>query len=141
LPRQLVRRWNRREVQPTSEPLRGQYTASRPILVIASGLEARYIGLEADGPSGAMLTFVNGRRAVAGKAAVTLSGAALMAELRAQRAIDFYLTGQRLGHLRRYAAAGLDLFPRGTYPVPPDSYGSLRCFIVPRSEKAGNPNS
>lgn len=107
---------------------------------IASGLEARYIGLEADGPNGAMLTFVNGRRAVAGKAAVTLSGAALLAELRAQRAIDFYLTGQRLGDLRRYAAAGLDLFPRGTYPVPPDSYGSQRCFIVPRSEKAGNPN-
>src|SRR5688500_10551806 len=110
-------------------------TASAPIenathIRIASGLEARYVGLEADGPSGAMLTFVNGRRAVAGKAAVTSSGTALMAELRAQRAIDFYLTGQRLGDLRRYAAAGLDLFPRGTYPVPPDSYGSRRCFIV-----------
>ena len=62
----------------------------------ASGLEARYIGVEADGPTAAMLAFVNGRRAVAGKPPVNLSGSALVAEFRTQRAIDFYLTGQRL---------------------------------------------
>ena len=106
----------------------------------ASGLEARYIETEVDGPNAAMLTFVNTRRAVGGKAAVNLTGAALLAEFRMQRAIDFYLTGQRLGDLRRYAAAGSDLFPTGKYPVFPDPYGANKCFIVPLSEKTGNPN-
>jgi hypothetical protein len=106
----------------------------------ASGLEAQYIVVEADGPNAAMLTFVNARRAVGGKAAVNLTGAALTAEFRLQRAIDFYLTGQRLGDLRRYAVAGTNLFPTGKYPVFPDPYGSATCFIVPLSEKTGNPN-
>ena len=106
----------------------------------ASGLEAQYIVTEADGPNDAMLTFVNARRAVGGKAAVSLTGAELLTEFRQQRAIDFYLTGQRLGDLRRYAAAGTDLFPTGKYPVFPDPYGSAKCFIVPLSEKTGNPN-
>jgi hypothetical protein len=106
----------------------------------ASGLEARYIGVEADGPGVAMLAFVNTRRAVGGKPPVDVSGDALLAEFRAQRALDFYLTGQRLGDLRRYAAAGIDLFPVGKYPTLPESYGSMHCFIVPRSEKATNPN-
>ncbi len=106
----------------------------------ASALEARYIETEVDGANAAMLTFVNARRAVGGKAAVVLAGPALLAEFRAQRAIDFYLTGQRLGDLRRYAAAGTDLFPTGKYPVFPDPYGSNKCFLVPLSEKTGNPN-
>jgi hypothetical protein len=120
-------------------------TAPAPIEVgthvrFASGLEARYIGVEVDGPTPAMLTFVNARRAGAGKPPVTLSGAALLAEFRTQRALDFYLTGQRLGDLRRYARAGTDLFPTGKFPVLADRYGTMHCFIVPRSEKAGNPN-
>ena len=106
----------------------------------ASGLEARYIGIEADGPTAAMLTFVNTRRAVVGKAPVSVTGAALLTEFRQQRAYDFYLTGQRLGDLRRYAAAGVDLFPTGKYPVFPDPYGANKCFLVPQSEKSGNPN-
>ncbi|MEO7520587.1 MAG: hypothetical protein ABIW79_02100, partial [Gemmatimonas sp.] len=106
----------------------------------ASGLEARYIVVEADGPNTAMLAFVNARRAIASKAPLNLSGSALVSEFRMQRAIDFYLTGQRLGDLRRYAAAGTDLFPTGNFPVGPDSYGSMHCFIVPRSEKTGNPH-
>jgi hypothetical protein len=105
----------------------------------ASGLEARYIGVEADGPNAAMLTFVNARRAVAGKTPVNLTGAELLAEFRVQRSLDFYLTGQRLGDLRRYAAAGTNLFPTGKYPVFPDPYGSATCFVVPQSEKSGNP--
>ena len=46
----------------------------------------------------------------------------------------------RLGDLRRYAEAGNDLFPTGKYPLFNDSYGTAKCFIVPLSEKAGNPN-
>src|SRR6185295_14777967 len=107
---------------------------------MASGLEARYVIAEVDGPVQATLDFVNTRRAVGGQAAVSLTGAALTTELRDQRARDFYLTGQRLGDLRRYAKAGTDLFPTGKYPVFPDPYGTSKCFIVPLSEKAGNPN-
>ena len=106
----------------------------------ASGLEARYIVVEAGGPTAEMLTFVNARRAVAGKAPVSLTDSQLVAEFRTQRALDFYLTGQRLGDLRRYAEAGTDLFPTGKYPTLSDSYGTMHCFIVPRSEKLGNPN-
>jgi hypothetical protein len=57
-----------------------------------------------------------------------------------QRALDFYMTGQRLGDLRRYLASGTDLFPKGRIPFAPDNYGTMHCFVVPRSEKAGNPN-
>jgi len=106
----------------------------------ATGLEAQYMLAETDGPTPATLTFVNQRRAVGGQGAVALTGAALMTELADQRASDFYLTGQRLGDLRRYLKAGNDLFPTGKYPVFNDSYGTLKCLIVPLSEKAGNPN-
>ncbi|MFL5488792.1 MAG: hypothetical protein ACJ8AJ_09950 [Gemmatimonadaceae bacterium] len=106
----------------------------------ATGLEAQYVLAETDGPTAATLTFVNQRRAAGGQGAVALTGAALMAELAEQRARDFYLTGQRLGDLRRYDKAGTDMFPKGKYPVFNDSYGALKCMIVPLSEKAGNPN-
>jgi hypothetical protein len=106
----------------------------------ATGLEAQYDLAEADGPTQATLDFVNARRAVGGEAPVTLSSAGLMAELAEQRARDFYLTGQRLGDLRRYAAAGTDLFPKGLYPLFNDTYGDAKCMIVPLSEKTGNPN-
>jgi starch-binding outer membrane protein, SusD/RagB family len=106
----------------------------------ASGLEARYIVVEADGPTTAMLAFVNARRAVVGQEPLALTGSALVAEFRTQRALDFYLTGQRLGDLRRYAEAGTDLFPKGKYPTSPELYGAMHCFIVPQSEKARNPN-
>ena len=101
----------------------------------ASGLEARYIRVETDGPNAAMLTFVNERRATAGKPPVNLSAAALLREFRVQRAMDFYLTGQRLGDLRRYKEAGTDLFPSGKFPVGSDSYGSMHCFVVPLNQK------
>ena len=106
----------------------------------ATGLEAQYVMAETDGPTPATLNFVNQRRAVGGQGAVALTGAALMTELADQRARDFYLTGQRLGDLRRYAKAGNDMFPTGLYPLFNDSYGALKCMIVPLSEKAGNPN-
>ena len=106
----------------------------------ASGLEARYIGIEADGPNAAMLSFVNARRAVASKPPVDLAESELLAEFRRQRSRDFFLTGQRLGDLRRYAAAGTDLFPTGQFPVRPVDYGTQHCFLVPANEKTGNPN-
>jgi hypothetical protein len=109
-------------------------------ILFATGLEATYILAEADGPTASTLSFVNERRAVGGEGSVSLSGDELMAELREQRARDFFLTGQRLGDLRRYAEAGIDLFPSGAYPTGAGVYGDLKCFLVPRSEKTGNPN-
>jgi starch-binding outer membrane protein, SusD/RagB family len=106
----------------------------------ATGLEAQYVLAEAAGPVSTTLDFVNQRRAVGAEPPVSLTGTALMTELAEQRARDFYLTGQRLGDLRRYAAAGNDMFPTGLYPLFNDSYGTLKCMIVPLSEKAGNPN-
>jgi len=107
----------------------------------ATGLEARYVVAEVQGATPATLAFVNERRAVGGKPAVNLSGNDLMAELRWQRAIDFYLTGQRLGDLRRYKAKlNLDLFPSGKFPVTADVYGNVTCYLVPLSEKSANPN-
>jgi hypothetical protein len=107
----------------------------------ATGLEAEYVVAEAQGPTAATLAFVNQRRAVGGKPAVDLTGDALMAELRNQRGLDFYLTGQRLGDLRRYKAKfGVDLFPKGKYPITDDVYGTAECFVVPLTEKNSNPN-
>lgn len=107
----------------------------------ATGLEARYVVAEVNGAIASTLAFVNERRAVGGKPAVNLSGNELMAELRTQRAIDFYLTGQRLGDLRRYKAkSGIDLFPTGKFPVTNDQYSSATCFVVPQTERNANPN-
>ena len=107
----------------------------------ATGLEARYVIAEANGAVASTLAFVNERRAVGGKPAVNLTGTELMAELRVQRSIDFYLTGQYLGDLRRYKAKlGIDLFPSGKFPVTADVYSAHTCFLVPIAEKNSNPN-
>jgi hypothetical protein len=123
--------WNASAIQPID---------ITTTIKFATGLEAQYVIAEADGATPATLTFVNARRAVGNQAPVSLTGAALIAELRDQRARDFFLTGQRLGDLRRYLKAGTDLFPKGKYPVFTDFYGDNKCFVVPLSEKAGNPN-
>ncbi len=107
----------------------------------ASALEARYIIAEANGPTATTLQFVNERRAVGGQPAVSLSGDALMEELREQRSRDFFMAVQRHGDLRRYLNLyGIDLFPTGTYPVGSEVYGDARCFIIPLSESGANPN-
>ncbi|MEO7367177.1 MAG: hypothetical protein ABIZ36_04420 [Gemmatimonadaceae bacterium] len=106
----------------------------------ATGLETQYDIAEADGAVASTLAFVNARRAVGNQAPVSLTGAALMAELREQRGRDFFLTGQRLGDLRRYLKANINLYPSGKYPVFTDFYGANTCMVVPRTEKAANPN-
>lgn len=111
---------------------------------IASGLEARYIIAEAQGPTQATLDFVNERRAAGLQGAVTLAGDELMAELREQRARDFYLDNHRLGDLRRYKKYyGIDLFPKGPYPGSTTGavYNeAVDCWPLPTSEINDNPN-
>jgi hypothetical protein len=111
---------------------------------IASGLEARYIIAEADGPTAATETFVNERRAAGLQAPVTLTGDALMAELRDQRSRDFYLDNHRLGDLRRYKKYyNVDLFPKGPYPGSTSGQiynETVDCWPLSRSELNENPN-
>lgn len=108
----------------------------------ASGLEARYIIAEAEGPTPATLALVNERRKVGGQEAFEGTGDALMAELRDQRRRDFFLDGHRLGDLRRYKATGVgDFFPKGAHPNPLfGDYEDATCFVIPLAEKIGNPN-
>lgn len=110
---------------------------------LASGLEARYIIAEAQGPTQATLDFVNERRAVGNQDPVNLSGAALMAELRDQRRRDFYLDGHRLGDLRRYMELyGINEFPTGPYPntTTGEVYVDRYCWPLSLAEINGNPN-
>lgn len=110
----------------------------------ASGLEARYIIAETNGPVTTTLDFVNERRAAGNQAAVSLSGDALMAELRDQRARDFYLANYRLGDLRRYKQFyGVNLFPTGAYPGSTTGQvynDDVDCWPLPRNEINDNPN-
>jgi len=111
---------------------------------VASGLEARYIVAEAQGPTAATNTFVNERRAAGLQAPVTLTGDALMAELRDQRSRDFYLDNHRLGDLRRYLKYyNVDLFPKGPYPGSTSGQiynETISCWPLPTNEINGNPN-
>lgn len=110
---------------------------------LASGLEAAYVLAETDGPVATTLTFVNQRRAAGLQPAVTLSGDALMAELREQRARDFFLDGRRLGDIRRYLEYNnIDFFPRGAYPgsTTGEAYGPQTCMPLTNNEIFGNPN-
>jgi hypothetical protein len=109
----------------------------------ASGLEARYVVAEAQGPTAATLALVNERRAVGNQSAVALSGDPLMAELRDQRRRDFYLDGRRLGDMRRYKKLyGVDLFVADKLPVSTtgQTYSTNSCWPIPQSEINGNPN-
>ncbi len=99
-------------------------------------------GAAGTGPEGTTLDFVNKRRAVGKQAAVTLTGAALMTELRDQRFRDLFMGGFRIGDLRRWKAQGVgDFFPKGTHPnAVLGEYGTAECFPLPLAEYIGNPN-
>ena len=109
---------------------------------LASGLEARYIVAEASGPTASTATLVAERRAFGRETAVTLTGDALMAELREQRRRDFYLSAKRLGDLRRYKAQGIgDFFPSGLHPNKEwGNYGKAECYIITQDEINANAN-
>lgn len=134
---------------PSYSVYNGSVTAPAPFapimaVRIASGLEARYIVAEAQGPTAATLVFVNERRAAGGQTAVVLAGDALMAELRDQRSRDFYLDNHRLGDLRRYKEFySVDLFPKGAYPGTTSGQiynEAVTCWPLPTNEIVGNPN-
>lgn len=119
---------------------------------IASGLEARYIRAEAEGPTAENIAFIESRRQIApgtdGTAAATepTTAANYYRNLRDQRRRDFYLDAHRLGDLRRYRTQYDDLesfsqFQQGLYPGSTTiEYADNYCFPVNAAELAGNPH-
>lgn len=110
----------------------------------ASGLEARYIEVEAKGDPAEMLAFINERRAAGNQPdlAPTTDMDVLMSELMEQKTRDFWLEGKRLADWRRNPN-------HVPYIIPPgDNYyksglGPVRefnCWDIPQAEIFNNPN-
>lgn len=119
-----------------------EYTQDMDI-AIADGIEARHHFAEADGPTAATLAFVNERRAYGNMdPLVDPTPDEIMEELREQRARDTYMSGIRLGDLRRWAKQGVgNFFPTGRHPTEEwGLYGDAECYPIPDSEFEGNPN-
>lgn len=111
---------------------------------IASGLEAQYIVAEANGGVESTRVFVNTRRASVGKAelAADATPAQIMAALRTERSLDFFMDAHRLGDLRRYKKLyGINEFSQGNNPNPfYGDYEDAECFIPTSAERIGNPS-
>jgi hypothetical protein len=111
----------------------------------ASGLEARYIKLEADQDPAAILAFINERRAVGnqGDFPPTTDMDVLMTELLEQKTRDFWLEStQRLADFRRAPQWMSYIIPPGDNYYKP-SLGEVRdnnCWPVYRNECDNNPN-
>jgi hypothetical protein len=110
---------------------------------LASGLEAQYIKVEADGNPAAMLAFINERRAVGRQTPMeaTTDMNALMRELMEQKTRDFWLEGKRVGDFRRNPShVPYMLQPGNNYYKPSLGVVSNQtCWPVPRDEKTNNP--
>jgi hypothetical protein len=110
----------------------------------ASGLEARYIEVEANRDAAAMLAFVNARRAVGNQAPISTTDInVLLSELMEQKTRDFWLEGKRVADWRRLGDHVPYIIPPGEDTYYKDSLGPVRdaqCWSVPESEKRNNPN-
>jgi len=107
---------------------------------LASGLEARYIEVEARNDPVEMRAFIDERRAVGGQDPYT--GDNLLGALMDQRSRDFWLEGKRMGDWRRNG----DAVPNILQPGPnyyKDGLGDVfdqTCFPLPFDERNDNPN-
>ncbi len=122
----------------------GKFTGWSSPSRLTSGLEARYIAVEARGDRGEMLQFVNERRAAGGTAALDpeTSLDELMRELLSQKALDHWLEGKRMGDLRRHGAELPWLLEQGSEFYKPQlgRVGNQVCWPVPSAERWNNPN-
>jgi len=106
---------------------------------LASGLEARYIEVEARNDPSEMLAFVNERRAVGGQG--PYEGSDLMGQLMDQRSRDFWLTARRMGDWRRNPGAVPNILPPGDYYKEGlGGVGTDTCLPIPFNERQHNPN-
>lgn len=127
--------------------IQGKYPVKESETVLASGIEARLIEAEAALQAGNTATFlqrINTLRQGIGLVAVSLPGtpAARVDLLFRERGFWLYLTGHRLGDLRRlvrqYGRPQASVFPTGTYHKGGE-YGSDVNFPV-SSDERNNPN-
>lgn len=112
---------------------------------VASGLEARYIKVEADRSPAEMLAFINERRAVGRQPALAATADldVLMRELMEQKTRDFWLEGKRLPDYRRNPQHVPYVIPAGTNTYYKPQLGVVKdanCWPVPRNECQNNPN-
>jgi hypothetical protein len=111
---------------------------------LASGLEARYIKVEADRDPAALLTLINERRAVGKQTpmATTTDINALMTELYQQRARDFWLEMKKQGDFVRNPQYTPFVLQTGNNYYKPEvgMVGTQTCFPAPDSERRNNPN-
>lgn len=123
-----------------------KYKAWGSPIRLASGLEARYIEVEARADPAEMVTFINARRAAGGQSGTfaTSDLDEAMMELMDQRARDFWLEGKRLGDWRRHGAK--DSFPyilssTGEYYKPAaGAMGNATCMPLTEQETDANPS-
>jgi hypothetical protein len=110
----------------------------------ASGLEARYIEVEANMNPAAMLAFINERRAVGNQTPINTTDInELLSELMEQKTRDFWLEGRRLADWRRLGDHVPYIIPPGENTYYKDNLGPVRavtCWSVPQAEKDNNPN-
>jgi len=137
-----------------------KYPSRDASTVLASGLEARLIQAEAAlaagnyaTPTTGTLAILNNLRAAAGLAALTPAAttAAQQDQLFRERAFWLYLTGHRLGDLRRlsrsvanggYGRNSESVFPTGTYTGRGGGvFGPDVNFPIPIEEANANPNA
>jgi hypothetical protein len=111
---------------------------------LASGLEARYIKVEADRNPADMLALINERRAVGRQSvlAATTDMDALMRELMEQRARDFWLELKKMSDFRRnpnHVPYILEPGENSYYKSGIGPVGNQTCFPVPDAERRNNP--
>lgn len=131
-----------RDAQDTTLRLWSQlkYSSWASPIRLASGLEARYIEVEARNDPVQMRAFVNERRAVGGQD--LYEGDDLLGALMDQRSRDFWLEAKRMGDWRRNGAAVPNILQPGPNYYKPDVgvVFDQTCFSLPFDERVNNPN-
>jgi hypothetical protein len=135
---------------PANMPLLAEFNTD---VLLADYVEAQHHLHEAlamQGNEAAVNAFVNERREVGNQASVSLTGQALIDELRNQRARDLFMGGFRVPDLRRWTRFDEgngpfdngSYFPTGQHPNAPvwSDYEAWTCYPIPLSEYEGNPN-
>jgi hypothetical protein len=110
---------------------------------LASGLEARYLAVEARADAAEMLGFVNERRAAGGLAPLGGGTAAeLLPALLEQKSRDFWIEGKRIGDWHRNGDAVPNVIVPGSAYYKPASgpVSDDRCIPLPLAETNNNPN-
>ncbi len=110
---------------------------------LTSGLEARYLEVEARGDPDEIREFVNERRSYAGREPLEagLSAEELVRALLEEKASDHWLEGKRMGDLRRHGESLPGLRAAGSEYYKPrlGRVGGQTCWPVPAAEVLNNP--